>query len=261
MAAVAAGGSLTSVLGPLPEGLRKELLDAFNQIVKNFRERRWEPSELNGGKLCEVVYTILKGYADGKYPTKAAKPKNMVLASQQLETEAAAAPRSIRIQIPRMLIALYEIRNNRNVGHVGGDVDPNHMDAVCVLQMAKWIVAELVRVLHNVSTEEATAIVDGLADRETPLIWEVNGKKRVMSTRLSMRAKALLLLHVSNGPVAEADLVSWIEHSNGSAFRRDVLRPAHKERMVEYDADARTVQISPPGIAYVEEDLLPDLGG
>jgi len=142
----------------------------------------------------------------------------MVLASQKLETEAGGAPRSIRIQIPRMLIALYEIRNNRNVGHVGGDVDPNHMDAVCVLQMAKWIMAELVRVLHNVSTEEATAIVDGLADRETPLIWEVNGKKRVMSTGLSMRAKALLLLHASNGPVAEADLVSWIEHSNGSAF-------------------------------------------
>ena len=143
MATAATGGSLTSVLDTLPEGLRKELLDAFNQIVKNFRERRWEPSELNGGKLCEVVYTILKGYGDGKYPAKAAKPKNMVLACQKLETEAAGAPRSIRIHIPRMPIALYEIRNNRNVGHVGGDVDPNHMDAVCVLQMAKWIMAEL----------------------------------------------------------------------------------------------------------------------
>jgi hypothetical protein len=261
MAPAAVDGPLAGILGTLPEGLRRELLEAFNQIVKNFRERRWEPSELNGGKLCEVVYTVLKSYTDGKYPAKAAKPKNMVLACQKLETDAAGASRSIRIQIPRMLIALYEIRNNRNVGHVGGDVDPNHMDAVCVLQMAKWIMAELVRVLHNVSTERATAIVDGLADRESPLIWEVNGKKRVMNTGLSMRAKALLLLHASNGPVAEADLVSWVEHSNGSVFRRDVLRPAHKGRMVEYDADARTVQISPLGIAHVEEDLLPGLDG
>jgi hypothetical protein len=256
----ATSSSLTKALGTLPDGLRKELLDAFNQIIKNFRERRWEPSELNGGKLCEVVYVVLKGYADGTYPAKATKPKNMVLACQKLETEASAAPRSIRIQIPRMLIALYEIRNNRNVGHVGGDVDPNHMDAVCVLQMAKWIMSELVRVLHDVATEEATAIVDGLADRETPLIWEVNGKKRVMNTGLSMRAKSLLLLHASNGPVPETDLVSWIEHSNPSVYRRDVLRPAHKNRMVEYDADARTVQISPLGIAHVEEDLLPGLG-
>jgi hypothetical protein len=252
-------GSLASVFGTLPATLRKELIDAFNQIVKNFRERRWEPAELNGGKLCEVVYTILKGYADGKYPAKAKKPRNMVMACQNLENEAARAPRSIRIQIPRMLIALYEIRNNRNVGHVGGDVDPNHADAVCVLQMAKWIVAELVRVLHDVSTDEATAIVGSLADRETPLIWEVNGKKRVLSTKLGMRAKTLILLHASNGPVAEADLVSWVEHSNPSVYRRDVLRPAHRDRLIEYDAGARTAQISPLGIAHVEEVLLPGL--
>ena len=76
-----------------------------------------------------------------------------------------------------------------------------------------------------------------------------------------MRAKALILLHASNGPVAEADLVSWVEHSNRSVFRRDVLWPAHKDRMIEYDPDGRTVQISPLGIAHVEEHLLPGLVG
>src|SRR2546423_9437344 len=106
----------------------------------------------------------------------------MVVACQKLEaeTEKKIVPRSIRIQIPRMLVALFEIRNNRNVGHVGGDVDPNHMDAVCVLQMSKWIVAELVRVFHNVDVDTATEIVDTLVERETPLIWEVNGLKRVL---------------------------------------------------------------------------------
>lgn len=248
---------LTSVFGGLPETLRDELLRAFGEIVKNFRERRWEPAELNGGKLSEVVYSILKGHADGKYPTRAKKPRNMLDACRKLETDAPAAPRSIRIQIPRMLIALYEIRSNRNVGHVGGDVDPNHMDAACVLHMAKWVVAELVRVLHNVDTEAASEIVDSLVERETPLIWEVNGRKRVLEPRLSMRDTTFLLLHQSTGAVAEADLVSWTEHSNPSVYRRDVLRPAHRQRYVEYDEDKRTVQLSPRGIEYVEEALLP----
>ena len=57
----------------------------------------------------------------------------------------------------------------------------------------------------------------------------------------------------------EADLVSWIEHSNASVYRRDVLRVAHKARLVEYDQQKGTVQISPCGIAYVEDQLLPDL--
>jgi hypothetical protein len=250
---------LADVFGVLPATLRDELIGAFNQIVKNFRERRWEPAELNGGKLCEVVYSILKGYADGKYPNRARKPKNMVLACQNLESEAAGAPRSVRIQIPRMLIALYEIRNNRNVGHVGGDVDPSHMDAVCVLQMAKWTMAELVRVLHNVSTEEATSIVDGLVERDTPLIWKVDGKRRVQNTALSMRDKTLLLLHAEDGPFAERDLVSWLEHSNASVYRRDVLRRLHRARLIEYDEATQTAQISPSGIADVEDRLLPAL--
>ena len=35
--------------------------------------------------------------------------------------------------------------NNRNVGHVGGDVDPNHMDATGVLAQCNWVMGELVR--------------------------------------------------------------------------------------------------------------------
>jgi hypothetical protein len=110
-----------------------------------------------------------------------------------------------------------------------------------------------------VSTDAATLIVDSLADREIPLIWEVNGKKRVLNTKLGMRAKTLILLHASSGLVAEGDLVSWIEHSNASVYRRDVLRPAHRERFVEYDSTARTVEISPLGIAHVEDVILPTL--
>ncbi|MGH3345730.1 MAG: hypothetical protein ACRDO4_02000 [Nocardioides sp.] len=52
-------------LSVLPPTLRKDLLDAFNEIVKNYREHRWEPSELNGGKFCEAAYTICVGWLDG----------------------------------------------------------------------------------------------------------------------------------------------------------------------------------------------------
>ena len=66
-------------LSALPTGLRRQLLDSFNKIIRNYRENRWEPSELNGGKLCEVAYSILKGHVDGTFPAKAKKPKNLVV--------------------------------------------------------------------------------------------------------------------------------------------------------------------------------------
>lgn len=241
------------VFKDLPARLRRELLDAFSKIVQNYAERRWEPSELNGGKLREIAYSLIKGIADGKYPARATKPKNMVLACAQME-QTTTLPRSLRVQIPRMIIALYEIRNNRSVGHVGGDVDPNHMDAVCVLQVSKWIVAELVRILHHLPVDEAV-IVDALVERETPLIWKVGDKTRVLETKLSMKDKSLILLHATSGPMADTELIDFVEHSNPSIFRRDILRRAHKAKLIEYDEPKGLVTISPLGVQHVEELL------
>jgi hypothetical protein len=238
----------------LPKRLKKELLDAFGKTIKNYSERRWEPSELNGGKLCEVVYTIAKGIVDGSYPARASKPRNMADACRSLERTPGGL-RSTCIQIPRMIIALYEVRNNRGVGHVGGDVDPNHMDAVCVLQMSKWMVAELVRILHELPIDEAAEVVNALVERETPVIWEVGGKLRVLDPTLSSKDKALVLLHATTGSMGEPDLIDFIEHSNASVFRRDVLHPAHKAKLIEYDQSAKTVTISPLGIEHVEKLL------
>src|SRR5262245_45104308 len=103
----------SSLLATVPAPLRTGLIAALNEVLRNYRERRWEPSELNGGKLCEVVYNILRGHVDGKFPSKPTKPKNMVDACRALEkADASRFSRSVRIQIPRMMIALYEIRNN-----------------------------------------------------------------------------------------------------------------------------------------------------
>jgi hypothetical protein len=247
---------MTHVLSGIPEAFEDELFQRYKEIERNFRERRWEPAELNGGKLCEASYALLKGHVDGAYPAKPSKPQNMVTACQQLEQAPAALGRSIRIQIPRMLVALYEIRNNRNVGHIGGDVDPNHMDAVCVLQMAKWIVGEFIRLFHGVSTEEASRIVETLTDRHIDVVWKTGNKKRILKPGLAMIEKALLMLYSEAEPMPEAVLIDYIEHSNPSVFRRDILRRAHKAKLLEYDDKARMVEISPLGIKRVEEEIL-----
>jgi hypothetical protein len=240
----------------LPDKLREELLLAYREVVRNYMEHRWEPSELNGGKLCEAVYTILKGHIGGQYPQRASKPSNMLDACRALEQASSSFPRSVRIQIPRMLIALYEIRNNRGVGHVGGDVNPNQMDATCVLYMVKWIMADLVRIFHNVDVLTATTIVDTIVERVLPTVWEVAGKRRVIDTETTMKEKTLLLLYSLTGPASEKDLIEWAEHSNASVYRRTVLIPLHKAKLLEYDRKTSLVHLSPKGAAIVEKNLL-----
>jgi hypothetical protein len=226
----------------LPVGLRGDLLGAYQQILRNYRERRWEPAELNGGKLCEAVYTVIRGRIDGSYPPRARGPQNMIEACRALEREQ-WPERSIKIQIPKMLIALYEIRNQRGVGHNGAEVNPNHMDAIAVLYISKWLIAELVRVLHSLSTDEATELIDALVEREVQLVWSSGDVRRVL--------KPGLLLSQPEG-VKETDLLKWIEHPSLARFRRDVLRPAHKARLIELDEQVGTVRLLPPGVELAE---------
>jgi hypothetical protein len=155
-----------------------------------------------------------------------------------------------------MLVALYEVRNNRGVGHVGGDVDPNHMDATCVLGMSKWVMSELVRVFHDTSTEEATKAVDSLVERTSQTVWKVGNNLRVLDHAKSMKDKVLLLVYHRPSAVPESDVFRWVEHSNASVFRRDILRPLHRTKLIEYDENAKTIQISPVGIDEVENRLL-----
>lgn len=247
-----------SALAEIPVSLRDELLLHFSAVATNYREGRWEAAVLNAGKLCEVVYTILRGRADGSYPDRASKPANMIQACRKLEeVDPLRLDRALRIQIPRALVPLYEMRSNRGVGHTGGDVDPNHMDAMYAVAACQWIVADLVRAFHAVDTKTATQIVEALIEREVPLIWEVNGVKRVLDPKMGIRDRLLVLLYGHIGPAPEEQLRRWAEYANPSRFRSEILKSLHAEAMIHYDNQQKVIVLSPLGKRYVEEKVLP----
>lgn len=241
------------LLSALPSGLRGSLIEEYRQILQNYLERRWSPSELSGGRFCEIAFTILDGYAKGSYSPKPVKPKDFVSACRALESNT-GVPRSFQILIPRLLLALYEIRNNRGVGHVGGDVNPNHMDATAVVAIASWIMAELIRVLHGLSVREAQEVVDSLSERRSPLVWSGAEGRLVLDPTLALQDQVLLLLDSALGKVAVPDLLKWCTYSNKGYFLR-LLRKLQDKRLVVLSDDQVSVEILPPGSAHVEKLL------
>ena len=248
------------LLSAVPDGLRSPLIETYREISANYAEHRWEPSELNGGKFSEVVYTIISGALSGTYALSPTKPQNMrnsCLALEQTATTGAPGARSLRILIPRMILSLYEVRNNRGVGHVGGDVNPNLMDATVVFAMSSWILAELIRVFHFLSTDEAQEAVDALSERKLPLVWSPGGElKRVLSNALSISDQTLLLLHQHVGWMDDDTLFKSVEYSNKSVYRNKVLKALHKDRLLEYNISTRSVKISPKGSGHVEHTIV-----
>ena len=241
----------SQALSAIPAGLRSPLIAEYQNIVQNFLEHRWLPSELSGGRFSEIVYTILDGHAKKSYAHSPSKPSNFVEACKKLESNS-AVPRSFQILIPRLLPALYEIRNNRNVGHIGGDVDPNHMDAVAVLSMCNWILAELVRVFHGLNVYEAQKVVDALAETRIPVIWSDGVVKRVLQPKLKLNEQLLLLIATSAPDVAVKELVEWTEYGDRKYFMK-TIRGLHAKRLIEFSENTSRVKILPPGAKFVQE--------
>jgi hypothetical protein len=248
----------SALLPTLPVGLRTALVDCFQEITSNFSQRRWEPSELNGGKFCEAVYSILHGAITGQYADKPSKPRDMATALRALESFKADTNRigdeSLRILIPKMLLPLYEVRNKRGVGHLGGDVDPNLIDATVVYGVAGWVLAELIRIFHGVTIQQAQDCADAAVERRLPLIWEVGKVRRVLETALEAKDQVLVLLYGKAGGLSDSELRECIEYRSASLFRTRVLKPLHGARFIEYQKES--VRISPLGIGDVEKRIL-----
>jgi hypothetical protein len=243
--------NLSTLLGSIPSGLKDPLIAEYNNIIQHYLEKRWTSSELSGGKFCEIVYTILDGYAKGVYDSKPSKPSNFVDACKRLESYA-SLPRSFQILIPRVLPSLYEIRNNRSVGHVGGDVDSNPMDSHAVVAISSWILGELIRVFHNTSVEEAQKVVDYITNRKIPLVWETNTIKRVLNPSFPLKDQILLLIGSNSTKTKTEDLLKWIECNDKGYFIRS-LRQLHKKRMIELSSQEQEIEMLPPGMIHFEK--------
>jgi hypothetical protein len=245
--------TLSDALKAIPAGLRNPLIDQFSELLSSYRKGDWEKVGLKAGKICEIVYSIVSGHLTGTFPTSPSKPSKMLAACAALEQTSSSGSRALRIQIPRVLIATYELRNNRAIGHVGGDVDPNRMDAEFFLRSCKWMVSELVRYFAATSVDDARALIDGLTERIIPLIWDGGEKKRVLNPKLSHRDKALALVYSCDHGATAKQLCSWADYSNLSRYRSSVLAELHKEALVDFDAKTDKVILLPTGAKYVED--------
>lgn len=254
--------SLNVALAGIPKKFRDRIIKSYIEMKRRFAEARsdsaWDTSGLSAGKFCEATFRFLQENLTGSSIPFGQHIPNFPDECRKLITlPATAGLESLRVIMPRARVFLYTLRGKRGIGHVGGDVEANEIDAATSIRICDWIVCELIRVFHGLSLEEAQGLVSALSKRSVPEIWEIAGRKRVMRTGLSYPEQTLLLLYSEpeEGILSE-DLFSWTEHSNFAVYKSSVLAAMHKKRLVEYDRESEIVYISPTGIANVEDKIL-----
>jgi hypothetical protein len=248
--------TLNDTLTAIPAGLLNPLIEEFEQALDEFRAADWEKVGLKAGKFCEIAYCVCAGHATGNYVATPSKPSNFAQACRDLEQHNGTKGRSLCMQVPKLLAALYELRNNRAIGHVSVEISPNHMDAELFLRSMKWVMGELVRNYSQLTLADSHAVVEAVTARTFNMIWASGDLRRVLEPAKTAGQKVLILLYAEGKAVSAAQLQAWAEYRNGTNFKRKVLLDLHKKAFVHFDEASATVQILPTGQAHVEKSGL-----
>jgi len=248
--------SLRDAISAIPLGLRDPLIEEFNQALDEYRAADWEKVGLKAGKFCEIAFCICEGHATGSYAAAPSKPSNFPQACQRLEQHNGTKGRSLCMQVPKVLAALYELRNSRAIGHVSTEVSPNHMDAEFFLRGMKWVMGEFVRNYSQLPLNDSYAVVEAVTARSFHMVWASGDVRRVLEPAKTAGDKVMILLYAEAKPVTVAQLQTWVEYKNVTDFKRKVIKALHKKAWVHYDEKAGTVRILPPGQSHVEKSGL-----
>lgn len=245
---------LELALGGVTAPYRKRLATAHTKMRAAHRAREYDACGVQAGKVCESMIRYLQQELLGSAtPFGTTLPNFSDLCRSMERTPKAAGSEELRVLIPRALNFVYTMRNKRGMGHEGEEVSPHEADASAVVALANWCVAELIRVTSTLPMEDAQRVVDALTEREFPVVWSGAGRKRVLDPNMTRRNQILTLMYSEPDEATPIeDLCAWVEAPRLDHFKTRVILPMHKERLIEYDPDTKTVILLPPGVTAAE---------
>lgn len=240
----------------LPKDVFAALLDEYQHIKQQFLLRKFQPTELNAARFSECVLRLIEFLDTGTYTAFGKQLDTQKIINRVANNT--VLPEGIRFFIPQLTKVLLDIRNKRNVAHVGGEVNSNYSDSLLVSHCADWILVQLIRNYHVNNINEARKTVESISETKIPVVAEVGDFIRVQNTKLKADEKTLLILYYRQpDSVSDKDLMRWIRYTNSSRYRTEILKLLDDEALIHYENGFCI--LLPKGIVYVEKNISPEL--
>ncbi len=243
-------------------GVVNELLKTYVEAKRHYYAGDHRPNAVEAGRFCEAAFRILQEAIDGKgtftpLGTQLQSVDSLLgqLASRRFQS--ATHQRdwqqdSVGLHIPRALRVIYDIRNKRDTAHLGVGIDPNKQDAMLVVSLMDWVVAEFVRLYHSVSANEAFQIVRGLVSPKVPVIQEFDGEPMVLNRSFNIEHCVLVLLYRAGSPGAQwHQLYNWIPENLRRNLQSTLDSFIHTYYYVRYHRDTGYYELTGTGIQEV----------
>jgi len=192
------------------------ILKHFQDMTTEFQQGAWEQAIGKSGKFAEATLKALYVHAGKSLPpSRQFKVDRVVIDLAQLA--AGSFDDTVRLTIPRACRFVYDISSNRGARHDPDEIDPNQMDARVVVATTAWVLAEMLRYAQKGALDPPTVekFVDGLTQRQYPLIESVDGRVYFHVNGASARDVAILSLWQKHpGRITREELiVAVMRHS------------------------------------------------
>jgi hypothetical protein len=233
-----------------------ELMAAHSEVKRNYYLGGLRLSAVEGGRFCEAAFRILQLVTEGQFtPLNRTLPSTDSLLAKFANMDSTRFGDSLRLHIPRSLRLVYDIRNKRDTAHLSDGIDPNLQDATLVVGVVDWVLAELVRIYHDVPPDEAQRLVEETVHRVAPVVQDFGGFLKVLNPKLPAGHMCLVLLYqCGTQGAALAQLKSWVPPRMRANLKRTLDSLVHDKALLHFDGSK--YQITRAGELQVEAHKL-----
>ncbi len=198
MALIEKAALLARLSPPLDALMCEQLLDEFISLERRYVLSDWEPAELDGGQFAEILARII--YHNDSGTLNRAKGFDDCVKYLENDTNGVShsiTPRHDAIHIARVLRTIYKFRSQRGAVHISASYSANQMDAKLMVECARWLMMETLRLFSQQAQDQAAKTIRELLQFDVPCVGKFEEVIIVQRTDLTGEEEVLVLLHYS----------------------------------------------------------------
>lgn len=249
---------LSSVVDP---ALADAVVTSYVEMQQRFLAGDWQPTELDGGRLCEAIARAVYQMDSGTV-THSQLPKELCEKIKDDPPQPGRRHNLLqpdRLHICKAIGLVYKFRSSRGPVHISPHYKADFMDSMLIVHAGKWLFAEFLRLAWKKDKEIIAATIAQIVQLEYSLVHELDGVPLVLDESVSAPVEILLLLNHADGNRLQRDVLrSQVKNNTPKAFDTAISRLTRANE-VRSTTVLGELALTPKGQKKVIEKIIPSL--
>ena len=204
---------LSKISPPLDSKLAEQLLDEYLSLEKRYVLSDFEPATLDGGQFSQAASRLIYHQDSGNLNRRRGVDKCLSYIEDYNSRNNHNFPdRKSSLHMCKVLRSVYKFRSDRGAIHIDPEYTANQLDAKLVLENARWLLSEILRVFWTGDRAIVAQAIREIIEYDVPVIAEYDGRLLVQNISCTTEEEILILLyHSGENGLSRNQLGTYVE--------------------------------------------------